>query len=459
MSDSPIELKQRRATVTQGNALARSAQQMTLYEKRLVYVAIASISRDQTDFVTTDIPVAELERLFGVNTKAIYKIAKDTALSLLERTILIGSDTDGWTAFQWVSRARYVPSHKHPSRNATLQITFHEDLKPYLLQLRENFNTVPLLQLLSIPSFNSSRLFELLHHDSFRGQKSFLTYEIEDLKKRIGLEGKYAKFKDFRYVLDRAVSDLATYTGLCFSYTGIQQGRSYSQVRFRVWPNPNYMPPVTQSEALQELEVSSEPDEATLALMRKLSTAGYTQDALETISQYGIDRVRNNLALAEKKASDAARSAKPVRNLGGLIAYMIQSDVAGKEAEAQTAASEGLTSRKVRELAMLLKDAFETDLRGASVEIQEALSEDELGELHDIMRVDLNRFVLTQLDKAGWKGAGYKAALHTVLYQKRPELFPSSLRTFEAWSSTNEFLSDYSEEEKRKIVGAVTTDI
>lgn len=59
---------------------------MTIYEKRLIYITIASISRDQADFVTTDLPLIELERLFGVNTKAIYKIVKETALSLIERT-------------------------------------------------------------------------------------------------------------------------------------------------------------------------------------------------------------------------------------------------------------------------------------------------------------------------------------------------------------------------------------
>lgn len=446
-----LEIHKRKATVTQGNALARSAQQMTLYEKRLVYIAIASISRDQTDFVTTELPVTELERLFGVNTKAIYKIAKDTALALLERTIMIGNDADGWTAFQWVSRARYVPAHKHPNRTATLQITFHEDLKPYLLQLRDNFNTVPLLQLLSIPSFNSARLFELLHHDSFRGQKAFLTYDIEDLKKRIGLEGKYAKFKDFRYVLDRAATDLAAHTSLCFSYTGIQQGRSYSQLRFRVWPNPDYAPPAAVGE-LRELDPIEEPDEATRELVRKLSAAGYTQHALEAIAKYGFERVKNNLALAEKKASEAARSATPIRNLGGLIAYMIQGDVAGKEVEAQAAAAEGLTGQRVRELAALIKDAFEADLREASIDIEADLTENEFGELHDIMRVDLNRFTVAQLDKAGWKGAGYEAALHTTLYQKRPELFPEYLQNLGAWAGFKELLGEYSETERARIM-------
>jgi plasmid replication initiation protein len=58
-----------------------------------------------------------------------------------------------------------------------------------------------------------------------------------------GLEGKYAKFKDFRYVLDRAQADLTAHTGLTFSYTGVQQGRSYTQLRVRIMPNPTYTLP------------------------------------------------------------------------------------------------------------------------------------------------------------------------------------------------------------------------
>lgn len=457
MGEATLELDKRRANVTQGNALARSAQQMTLYEKRLVYIGIASISRGQTDFSITDIPVVELERLFGVNTKAIYKIAKETALSLLERTILIGSDAEGWTAFQWVSRARYIPAHKHPKGVSSLQITFHEDLKPYLLQLRENFNSMPLLELLSIPSFNSARLFEVLHHDSFRGQKAFLTYEIEDLKKRIGLEGKYAKFKDFRYVLDRAQADLAAHTGLTFSYTGVQQGRSYTQLRVRIMPNPTYTLPGKVAQAPKEVTSGEAPNEDTLRLCAELTAAGYTQDALDTVAKYGFERVSSNLALAEKKVKEAARSATPIRNLGGLVAYMIQHDVAGKNIAAQEVDAKGLTAQKLRELAALLKNTFEADLRETSRRLRATLSEDDLGELHDIMRVELNKFTLSQLDKQNWQGASYEAALNTTLYQKRRRLFPEQLQSLAAWTGFEELFKEYSEAERERITEAANT--
>lgn len=63
---------------------------MTFYEKRFAYIATASITRDQTDFATTDVPVVELERLFGVNTRAIYKTARETALVRPGRTVPVG---------------------------------------------------------------------------------------------------------------------------------------------------------------------------------------------------------------------------------------------------------------------------------------------------------------------------------------------------------------------------------
>ena len=103
---------------------------------------------------------------------------------------------------------------------------------------------------------------------------------------------------------------------------------------------------------------------------------------------------------------EAARAATPIREFGGFIACMIQHDVARKEVEAQKVAAEGLTPHKVRLLATLLKDAFEADLQEASARLQETLSDDDLGELHDIMRVDLNRFTLAQLDEIGMEGLG-----------------------------------------------------
>lgn len=459
MAETVLHLNKRRASVTQGNLLARSIQpQMTVYENRLIYVAMAAITRDQTDFFTTEIPVTGLEKLLGINTKMVYKIAEDTVLSLFERTALIGSDAEGWMDAPWFSRASYVPAHKHPKRVSTIQLTFHKELKPYLLQQhllqQGNFNTIPLRELLSIPTFTSARVFEVFYHDSSGGQKAFLTYDLEDFKKRIGLEGKYAKFGDFRYVLERARIDLAAHTSLTFSYVGIQRGHGYAQIRFQIVPNASSMPLKETSQTPLIDAHDTVVDDESLWLEDELRATGYTRDPSTTIAEYGTERVRNNLISAQNKARKAATSSNPVRNLGGLIAYMIENDIASKYEQAEEEEAHALSAQKLEQLAMLLKDGFEADLHKASGRLQAGMSEADLDELHDIMRVELRKFTLAELDKQNWQGASYEAALNTVLYQKRRYLFPEPYQNLLAWINHEGLFSEYSSEDRNLIVGA-----
>lgn len=460
MAETVLHLNKRRASVTQGNLLARSVQpQMTVYENRLIYVAMAAISSDQTEFFATEIPVTGLEKLLGINTKMVYKVAEDTVQSLLERKALIGSDVEGWMDAPWFSRAGYVPAHKHPKRVSTIQLTFHKELKPYLLQqhLRQqqgDFNTIPLRELLSIPTFTSARVFEVFYHDSTGGQKAFLTYDLEDFKKRIGLEGKYAKFGDFRYVLERARIDLAAHTSLTFSYVGIQRGRGYAQIRFQIMPNANFMPLKETSQTPLIDAHDTVVDGESLRLEGELRAAGYTRDPSTTIAEFGTERVRNNLISAQNKAREAANSSNPVRNLGGLIAYMIENDIASKYEQAEEEESHALSAQKLEQLAMLLKDGFEADFHKASGRLQAGMNEADLDELHDIMRVELGKFTLAELDKQNWQGASYEAALNTVLYQKRRYLFPEPYRNLLAWTNHEGLFSEYSSEDRNLIVGA-----
>lgn len=432
---------------------------MTVYENRLIYVAMAAISRDQADFFTTEIPVTSLEKLLGINTKMVYKVAEDTVLSLSERTALIGSDAEGWMDAPWFNRASYVPAHKHPKRVSTIQLAFHKELKPYLLQphllqQQENFNTIPLRELLSIPTFTSARVFEVFYHDSSGGQKAFLTYELEDFKKRIGLEGKYTRFGDFRYVLDRAQIDLAAHTKLTFSYVGIQRGHGYAQIRFQIMPNTSY----TSLEATLHAPAGSGQDTTTgdkpLRLEDELRAAGYTLNPSATIAKYGTERVRNNLLRAQEKALEALTSSNPVRNLGGLIAYMIENDIASKYAQDDGGKPHTLSTQELHQLATLLKDSFKADLCRASGRLQAAMTEAELDELHDIMRVELGKYTLAELDRQNWQGPSYEAALNAMLYQKRRSLFPSPYQNLATWTNQEGFFSNYSSDDRDLIIGA-----
>jgi Initiator Replication protein len=99
-----FELEKR--LVTQGNPLARSAQQMDILEKRLVLFAISQLQWDQDDFTTVEIRMTNVVQALGKKNKNIYKLAQTSARGLLKRTIFIGDEDGGWTEFQWVSEMK-----------------------------------------------------------------------------------------------------------------------------------------------------------------------------------------------------------------------------------------------------------------------------------------------------------------------------------------------------------------
>ncbi len=439
--------------VSQANPLARSAQQMDIHEKRLVLYAIAQIRWDQDKFQPVEISVNDLKQIMGSSNKNIYRIAADAARGLLKRTIFMGSDNedDPWTEFQWVSRSTYIPAKKHNSNQSTIILEFHEGLTPYLLQLRENYNSIPLLELLTIPSFNSLRLFEILYHDSHRGQKTFLTYDIEDLKKRIGLEDKYPKFKDFRYVLDRAKKDLEDHTSLYFDYEGTGSGRTYTQIRFKVKPNSNYQAPPgleSQNQTQTDTELTSQE----IRLITLLNESGYSQNASETIKTYGLKRVETNLNLAKKKAREAAATQKPIMNLGGLIAYMIKHDVADAEAKQSQIEAETQTLERMTDL---LESSYLQAYSAGLHKYWEDLLKTEKDAVHDIIRVSAHSSLLKVLDQSSWSGRAYEAERNRVLLNEYEDALPLNLRSVSVFVKHEGLLGEFTQEQQDQMIKTV----
>lgn len=429
---------ERKTTVTQANPLAKSAQTMSLNEKRLIVVAISKLKRDQERLETVEIAVSELARVCKVDAKNIYRVAKETTLSLLKQTIYVGGETadEGWTAFNWVSKAKYVPAKKHPSGKSVIQLDFHQDLQPMLLQLTRDFNSIPLRELLAIESFNSMRLFEILYHDSFKGQRAFIRYELEDLKKRIGLEGKYHSFKDFRYVLERAQQDIAEVTSLKFTFKGELKGRTCTHVLFHITPQ----------STIEESPLVVTHHNA--ALVSALKEAGFTQDPHEFIAKFGAPRVEANLALARKTFREAAATKNPIKNLGGLIAYMIENDIAANEIKKEDVGS----TDRIKELAKMLLDLLEHERSQFQNQLWKQLPKEEREHLHDIMRVELERVTLTTLDAKQWKGRSYEAIRNKFLHRAYAEHYPTELQSLAAFVASRELFQEFDTSTSQAIV-------
>lgn len=413
----------------QANPLARSEQNMTLAEKRIITTCMSKIEWGQKDFATIELAIAELADLWNIELKHAYEQVETAVDRLVSRTIRIGGNTskEPWKKFQWVKRATYYPGSHHASGSPHIAIDFHEDLQPFLLSLKKHYNTLPLLELLSLRSFNTVRLYEILWHDSQKGSKSFLTYELSDLKYRLGLEGKYKRFKDFRYVLDKAKDELDKYTSLKFSYEGIKRGRAVRQLRFHVWH-------VTNMEETTLVDIETKAKERN-PLELKLIEAGYQDDPGELIAEYGEERVLRNLKRALMAQNNSPRTGKPIRNLGGLIRHMVKKD-----------ASDDVPLKKnsidLEQLGYELLTTFEEALKEETINLWNVLSEPDKEAIEDQMRLRLPKLLVDTFDAQGWSGKRFIGARARVILKCFPEKLPEKYRSLEAYVKTSERVED-----------------
>ena len=106
-----------------------------------------------------------------------------------------------------------------------------EDLKPYLLGLKEFFVSYRFYYVMAMKSQFSVRLYELLKS---YGNLGNVTFKIETLKERLDLlPDKFAQWNDLkRYVIEKAINEINLLTDLNVEYEPIKDGRTISKVKF-----------------------------------------------------------------------------------------------------------------------------------------------------------------------------------------------------------------------------------
>lgn len=432
--NNPLTPEVRKARIRQANALARSGQELDLNEKRLLLLAMSRIKSSDTELFTHKLRMSELTVHFGSNP---YARAERAARGLLRRLVYVSTENGGFKEFQWTTVAEYVPHESSELGESYVKIRLNEELAPLLLELRERYNTIPLLDLLPMESFNGQRLYELLWHDSHAGEKRVLTYNISDLKFSLGMRTleqkgskkvwteKYKAWRDFRKMLERAQDEFATHGRLRFTFDAIRQGRAIHQVRFHLTFKRDGLlsAPLVEEGTLEVL-----PEVA--ALEAELHDLGYVQDTLAFIEDNGVDVVRQAIKLGRAAEARARTTARPIHNLPGFIQHLVASGAAARSLT--SSASEREARLDEREALQELRAAFEVRQSEAAEEIFSSLVEETQHALPEMLRVELESrrrtYLIEVLDKADWSGPQYVLARNAYLLELYRDELPEEVK-------------------------------
>lgn len=127
--------------------------------------------------------------------------------------------------------------------------TFHEDILPFLVELKERFTQYPVTNLMCLKTKYGIILYELIKSNTYIKPNGFQYHrffmEVNDLRKRMGTGKKYPVFKDFeKYVLKVAVDEINKNSGelkLKVDYEKVKVGRSVRTIRFNITTVKDYM--------------------------------------------------------------------------------------------------------------------------------------------------------------------------------------------------------------------------
>lgn len=179
---------------------------LTAREQKVILYLIAQIDpQTQTEFQKQVVTIKSLEKHLtkGKRTGSIYDELNDLSKRISTRQITFNSEViaDGKPLIGYVNWFSSVVPCYTESGNAAIEFEFSNKLKPFLIDLN-TYARISLAETLKLGSGSSIRLFQIFraHRDKMAQYEkvSSLSYEIDELKKLLGLAGKYEDIRNFK---------------------------------------------------------------------------------------------------------------------------------------------------------------------------------------------------------------------------------------------------------------------
>jgi len=229
--------------VSMSNALARSAQGLTLSEKRVVAIALAKTdsksATDKTKAVfsngwTVHLTAEEYAQEFGLKPQAAYEQLKAAADNLLKRQVRTLTQTIRGikeVKTNWCGQCTYHHGE------GWVEIAFTHQIAPHLLDLKSKFTSYKLKQVSAMRSIYSWRLYECLQS---WGDKGRWSPDMDEFLHAMDVPETYrSNFKDVRVrVLEPALKELREKDNLEIEMELKKAGRKVRGLVFTFRPNP-----------------------------------------------------------------------------------------------------------------------------------------------------------------------------------------------------------------------------
>jgi plasmid replication initiation protein len=222
--------------VNMSNQLVRTAQGLSLPEKRVVSVCMAKLDSVRLDNgrYKFKISAQEYGETFGITSPVAYEQLKDVGKKLMSRVAQhVEEGRRGKVIRRWV----WVTGSEYHEGEGYVSLTFNHEMTPHLFMLRKEFTSYQLKHATALRSVYSWRLFELLMQFKSTG---VVRIGIDDFCHAMeASETARNNFGQLRLrVIEPAVKELRDKNNLLLEWEAAKAGRKVVGLEFIFKPNP-----------------------------------------------------------------------------------------------------------------------------------------------------------------------------------------------------------------------------
>ncbi len=219
--------------ITKSNHLIRHARSsLGALQSKIVAFIISKIEPDDTDFKDMEFNIMDFCDVCKMQSSGMYDHLKKELKKLRDASIWITREDENGNeieeTFSWLSKV----TMKKQSGIAVLKVS--EDLKPYLLELKENFTSYRFEEVMNFQSKYTAWIYDNLI--SRLGLGEWLV-SLDEIRKQTNT--KY----EFKYIRSRIIepslTEINKYTSLKVDYIKLKKGRSIDKVKFIICSKAN----------------------------------------------------------------------------------------------------------------------------------------------------------------------------------------------------------------------------
>ncbi|WP_051412057.1 replication initiation protein [Halonatronum saccharophilum] len=353
--------------IVKHNEVIESKYNMTSTEAKIVAKLACMINMDDEEFKEHKFRSKDLLDELGLG-ETNYAALRESIERLITRKIEINQSDKKRLVTTFLSSCVYN------NKNSTITLSYDPKLKPYFLQLKNNFTKYYLENILELKSFYSIRIYELLkQYERIRER----TLGLEELKKMLGAENKsYNRYNNFkRKVLLQAQEEINQKTDLKMSFEEVKTGRKVTGIKFLI-DKKEVVKEKVESFGYDEKKYSKEVLDLFDLLPHQEQVEAHKRELKALLDNHSFEYIKGDI--------EYAKGAKPDNFFGFLKSSCESGHYAAAKLEKKEKERE-LARKKAEEekLKKQIKDNIEKKSKEKAVKMYNDLSKEELDKYDD----------------------------------------------------------------------------